>query len=157
IIRRGTTNTPSFTLNELGDGKTTQVNITYRLLPKDGIDTVDVARVLEVKTMSQLAFNDYINETRMFPDPAYATDVLMGTFGVTQIPHTLRAGQPCEFPGADFDYGADRDGDGKGNIAWYRVNGASGQSAAEKQYRVDRGDPNCSVRIGYGDLLPGYT
>jgi hypothetical protein len=144
----GETKNNSFILNNLKAGISTVANVSCYLLPMGAIDTVWVDGTVEVKTMTQTAFDNYLNETRMFPDPEYNTPAFMGTFGVTQIPHTLSADRPCEFPGGDFDYG----GDGK---AWFKNGRYAG--GANILYRANRGDPGCLVYVGYAPLVTGYA
>ncbi|WP_158648309.1 DUF4998 domain-containing protein [Candidatus Symbiothrix dinenymphae] len=146
---REESNTPMLIFHDLAAGATTKVNVSYHLLPQGGIDTLLVADVIEVTTIAQSAFDDYMNETRMFPDPAFVTPALMGTYGVTQIPHTLSAAQVCEFPASDFDYGGE-------DKAWHKEVGGNTNGAAQA-YRANRGDPGCRVYVGYAPLLSGYA
>ncbi|GHT70303.1 hypothetical protein AGMMS50239_38520 [Bacteroidia bacterium] len=127
VALSGKASTPVFILNNLGTGKTTQVNISYHLLPKGAIDTVLVADVLEVKTITQQAFDDFLNETSPFKGP-----------------HIVSAAAPCTIPGWDFDYG----GEGKA----FHDSDNVGSAGADGLYRVNNGDPE-SVAV---DIYDGY-
>jgi hypothetical protein len=108
--------TPIFILSNLPIGATTKVNLTYHLLPISSVDMVDVVNVLEVKTISQEAFDEFLNETSPFKGP-----------------HILSAAAPCEIPAYDFDYG----GEGKA----FHDNDVISQGGTNGTYRVDNGDP----------------
>jgi hypothetical protein len=114
-VVKGEAGTPTFIINNLVPGKTTQVNVSYRLLPKGAIDTVPVADVLEVKTMTQEAFDNFINETQPFNGP-----------------HIVSAAAPCFISAVDFDYG----GEGK---AFHDSDGI-GSAGVDGNYRADNGD-----------------
>ncbi|GAP71916.1 hypothetical protein SAMD00024442_20_1 [Candidatus Symbiothrix dinenymphae] len=148
VSQTGQTTGNSIVLNNLPSGTTIPVSVSCKVVPKGGIDTVWIDSKVDVQTITQVAFDNYLNETRMFPDPVYNTTALMGTLGVIQIPHILSAAQPCEFPGGDFDYG----GDGK---AWFK-NGRNASGVAV-EYRAERGDPGCNVYVGDAPLVNGYV
>ncbi|GHT21142.1 hypothetical protein FACS189430_00720 [Bacteroidia bacterium] len=123
VKQSGETQERSFILSNLKSGASI-VNLSCHLLPLGAIDTIWVDNHVEVKTMTQAAFDNYLNETEPFPAGAR---------------HILSAAAPLTLLGADFDYG----GNGKG---WFK----NGRYNVGSAYRRDNGDLDCLVGFGHG-------
>ncbi|GHT66574.1 hypothetical protein AGMMS50239_28260 [Bacteroidia bacterium] len=128
VKQSGETKGLNFILNNLKSGASTVTNVSCQLLPIGAIDTVWLDGNVELKTMTQAAFDNYLNETEPFP---------RGTH------HILSAAAPLTLLAADFDYG----GNGK---AWFK----NGRYMSGSAYRRDNGDSDCLVGFGYGG--PSY-
>ncbi|GHT23177.1 hypothetical protein FACS189430_06040 [Bacteroidia bacterium] len=125
IPRSGQTKDSKFILTNLSPGASTTVNIACHLLPIGAIDTVWVNGAVTVKTITQQAFDDYINNTTPFPAGSQ---------------HILTAAAPYYLPAADFDMG----GEGFG---FHKV-GAT--TEGDRNYRADGGDPVWKVELYTG-------
>ncbi|GAP72985.1 hypothetical protein SAMD00024442_52_10 [Candidatus Symbiothrix dinenymphae] len=128
----GETDAPIFTLRNLKVGQTTQVNISYRLLPNGAVDPVLVADTLEVTTLTQAASDLYYSETQPFPGQHIVSS----------------ATSPCIIPAIDFDTG------GEGKAFHENDNTLVGDT-----YRADNGDANSAavdVYTPYGWCI-GWT
>jgi hypothetical protein len=128
----GKTNERSLILSNLTPGAANQVNISYHLLPLNAIDTIWLNDVVIVQTMTQQAFDDYINNTQPFPVAAF-------THGGVNYPyykHILSAAAPFAMMGADFDIG------GQG-VAFNKQNNSNSGG-----YRIAGGDNIDRVAIG---------
>lgn len=124
VAQSGETDATYVILNNLRPDASTLATVSCYLLPTGAIDTVWVERTVEVKTKSQTAFNDYMNESQMFTD-------------TSTLPRTISAGSsPLFIPAAHFDYG----GTGKG---WFKNNRYNTNAQAYRSARGD--DPNCQV------------
>jgi hypothetical protein len=134
-LQSGETDDRSLILSNLTPGTANQVKVSYHLLPLNAIDTIWLDDVVTVQTMTQQAFDDYINNTRPFPAVAF-------THGGVNYPyyeHILSAAAPFAIMGGDFDIG------GQGVAFNKQTNSNSGG------YRIAGGDNIDRVAIGNYD------
>jgi hypothetical protein len=122
VLQQGSSNKSMFFVNNLPSEATTPVSVSCYLLPKDALDTIWVNSNVSVRTTSQQAFDDYLNETTPFPTGAH---------------HYLTAAAPCYIRAADFDLG----GEGKG------YHEGNNHGTEDANYRNTGGDIGCQVGI----------
>ncbi|GHV68901.1 hypothetical protein FACS1894199_16850 [Bacteroidia bacterium] len=122
VSQTGQTTGNSIVLNNLSAGTTTPVSVSCKVLPKGKIDTVWIDNKVDVQTITQAAFDTYLNETKPFPS---------GTR------HILSTAKPCELNGGDFDMGGEGISFHKQGTIWH----------GDSTYRPAGGDPINKVNI----------
>lgn len=80
----------------------TAVDMTFKIVPKDALDTLWFNSSINIQTISQAELDEYFSETRMFPDPVYGK------------PRAILTGDSTCFVHACYiDYGGEE-------IAWHK-------------------------------------
>ncbi|MDR0843725.1 MAG: hypothetical protein LBN71_00750 [Tannerella sp.] len=136
VLHNEQTENSRFFLTNLPTGQTTQINVDFYILPTSAIDTLVISSLVEITTITQQAFDDYINVTRPF----------------NGVPHIVSAAAPCIINGADYDLG------GRG-IAFFKQNLGGNDFP---NYRPNGGDVNmayglsqCEGFLGFGWVTAG--
>ncbi|GAP73036.1 hypothetical protein SAMD00024442_57_12 [Candidatus Symbiothrix dinenymphae] len=110
-----------FIVNNLTPGITKRVSVSCKVLPNETLDTLWINDTVDVKPITQAAFDAYFNETQPFP---------------TGTQHILSA-TPCELNGGDFDIGGQ-------DLSYYKRDPVYHDNAT---YRPAGGDPINKVCI----------
>ncbi|GHT79111.1 hypothetical protein FACS189464_3620 [Bacteroidia bacterium] len=136
VEQSGKSKSATFVVDNLPTGQASQINVNFHILPTGTIDTLVFSNLVEVTTMSQQAFDDYINVTQPFNGAI----------------HTVSAAAPCTINGADYDLGGREIAFHKSNLGSYDF----------PDYRPNGGDVNmayglsqCEGFLGFGWVTAG--
>ncbi|GHT78657.1 hypothetical protein FACS189464_2470 [Bacteroidia bacterium] len=140
-IKTGVSVNNIFTVNDMKEKANTAVDMTFKIVPKDALDTLWLNSSINIQTISQAELDEYFNETRMFPDPIYGK------------PRALLTGDSTCFVHACYiDYGGE-------DVAWHK-NGRKMNTAY--QMRDAFGEPGqfndaTGCRVGFDGGNWGYA